>query len=1576
MKHKWLVNAIAVLFLITGLFSSFGTPQVSLAAKAESNSADKIEGALLDKFSAEGTADFIIRFTAQADLSSAYSMAKLERREFVYQSLLQTAERSQASAKGILDVAGFKYETLFAGNDLYVWKGDLATANAIAALPEVSFIRATRVYQVDPVTIENPLVSAKWAGDLLSNNLVFSAGNAPDATTDWGITDTKADQFWTAFGVKGDGIVVANIDTGVQWDHPALVDAFKCPGDPTNPACWDDPSNICGSGGACDNAGHGTHTMGTMVAKDDPGLPYIAGMAPNAQWIACKGCESSSCSEFALTSCADWILAPGGSSANAPDVVNNSWGGTPDGDPWYLSYVNAWRAAGIFPAFSAGNAGPTCDSMGDPGSYQESFASAAHDSGRNIASFSSRGPSAFGDDPYTKPNISAPGVSICSTVPTNGWNCGYSGTSMASPHTAGAVALLWSCNPDLVGQIDVTFQALQNAADTPPDGNCGAPPGGEGNYTFGYGYLNALQLGIDNCGGVEIGTIDGYVKDTGGNPIEGATVTANPAAEGAGTQAVTDPTGYYTMDLVVGFYDVTASKLNYTPQTQPGIQVISGTTTTLPDFVLSFLGAWTQWPALPAPCPDWTRFDGEFYDGLVYFMGGRSGTLTDGTIYSLDATAQTCTSTGTSMPVPISNYTIVPLNDGSKDILCTFGGRDNAGGYSNAVQCYDPVANTISQPTTLPVELAAFIPGGAAGINNKAYVFGGFRNTSTPYETAATFEWDPVTNVWTQKGDLTVGLGYIQVAVADGKIWGFGGTIYDGTNLNAQTIAQVFDPVAGTWDDASVADLPTAGAEGRGYGFDTTSAYELAGNIIVAGGGLWPADTYEVYSYNIATNIYDYSFPDLNITRRDQAGVFIPGDPGNMWVFGGRSSATGYGGDNPPYGPPESYDVMLKGPADINIPPVTLAQTLFPDTIATMDFTIQNVGGEDLTWALTEVPALGNKSSVIPSQGANTPTKSRTVALSLDANDAQSTTAAAPAPDATVSLVLDDGSRDNDIGIGGTWEFIWANRFTPAPSEFPFQLNEIQVYFSSVGMVNVGDNIILAVYENTTGSFDPAPGSNLLATFPATVQAVDAWNVYTLATPVNLFGPGDVIIGVIGLEVPGTSYWPASIDQTTTQQRSWAGWWTVSPPPDPPVLPPDDTWILIDTYFPGNWMVRGYGETPEVPWLSEIPTSGVLGAGASQTVQVTWDSAGMTPGQYFASLDIASNDLDEPVVTLPVTMTVIAMVSGVELGPDASLSGDPGVVVNYTVAITNTGNHEDTFDLSAAAIWNTVLPASITLAAGEASSFNVQVTIPADALAGAFDNATITAESQTDPAATDEAVLTTVANQVYGATLEPALQGVYGDPGVTVGYTLTLTNIGNGDDTFALAYTGLWTATLPASIDLAAGESQDFLVEVTIPADALADDVDNGAVSATSLGGGVVTADVKTVANAVYGVELTPATDGKTDVPGTSVVYVLHLTNTGNVSDTIVLTYTAMWDTSLSGMSFDLAVGESVDVTVTVLIPADAANGELDVATITATSTGDATKTAQSVLTTTAFVEGPTNLFTYLPVVFKSYTAP
>ncbi len=121
--------------------------------------------------------------------------------------------------------------------------------------------------------------------------------------------------------------MVANIDTGVQYNHPALVSQYRGNlggGLFSHAGNWYDPANVC-RGTPCDNVGHGTHTMGTMVGFD--GGANQIGVAPGANWIACKGCENNSCSSASLIACAQWVTAPGGDPAKRANVVNNSWGG-------------------------------------------------------------------------------------------------------------------------------------------------------------------------------------------------------------------------------------------------------------------------------------------------------------------------------------------------------------------------------------------------------------------------------------------------------------------------------------------------------------------------------------------------------------------------------------------------------------------------------------------------------------------------------------------------------------------------------------------------------------------------------------------------------------------------------------------------------------------------------------------------------------------------------------------------------------------------------------------------------------------------------------------------------------------------------------------------------------------------------------------------------------------------------------------------------------------------------------------------------------------------------------------------
>jgi len=235
--------------------------------------------------------------------------------------------------------------------------------------------------------------------------------------------------------------------------------------------------------------------------------------------------------------------------------------------------------------------------------------------------------------------------------------------------------------------------------------------------------------------------------------------------------------------------------------------------------------------------------------------------------------------------------------------------------------------------------------------------------------------------------------------------------------------------------------------------------------------------------------------------------------------------------------------------------------------------------------ALTESP---NRS---PSELSVTPAgskqRSQPVELKVDPAARGSVMAGAWQPQDSLVLALDDGSAENFLGVGGATDgtqFIWLNRFSPAPADFPFLLNQISAVFGDE-QVNVGDLVDLVVYKDTDGDGDPG-NAVLAATYSRTIQAADGatWNDFVLDPPISLAGPGDVLVGIINRYQPGTGAgrkdFPAALDEGASQGRSWAGWWTFEPAPDPAILPPDADWGIIDGFgLPGNWLIRGSGET-------------------------------------------------------------------------------------------------------------------------------------------------------------------------------------------------------------------------------------------------------------------------------------------------------------------------------------------------------------------------------------------------------------
>ncbi len=286
--------------LLVGISATFvaavliGGTAGSAASSREPQRSAPVQARVLEQLAAKGKATFWVVLRDKADLAPASRMSRGARGRFVFNRLNDVAFRSQTHLRDLLAARGVRYRPFWIVNAIKV-AADGAVLREVAAQPEVERIIADRVFQIPrplPGTDE-PRVD----------------------TVEWGIDRIRAPLVWSTFNDRGEGIVVANIDTGVQFNHPALVAQYRGNlggGTFDHNYNWDDPSNVCGnpSLAPCDNNGHGTHTMGTMAGDDgNPGTNQI-GVAPHVKWIAAKGCESSSCSTAALLASGQWVLAP------------------------------------------------------------------------------------------------------------------------------------------------------------------------------------------------------------------------------------------------------------------------------------------------------------------------------------------------------------------------------------------------------------------------------------------------------------------------------------------------------------------------------------------------------------------------------------------------------------------------------------------------------------------------------------------------------------------------------------------------------------------------------------------------------------------------------------------------------------------------------------------------------------------------------------------------------------------------------------------------------------------------------------------------------------------------------------------------------------------------------------------------------------------------------------------------------------------------------------------------------------------------------------------------------------------
>lgn len=465
----------------------------------------KVDPRIFAGKAAEEQASFLVVMRPQADLSGAEAFAeKAEKGRFVFEALTTQAEVSQASLRAHLDRLGIAHRSFYLVNMVEV-EATRSIADEIVAREDVANIVPNPVvhFEAPPVLEQEPAASPSSSRAL----------PAADRMVEANIIKVGAPEVW-AEGFTGQGIIVGMADTGVQWDHPALKSHYRGFDGTTvsHDYAWHDAihnaavTNPCGSDAPapCDDDGHGTSTAGLTVGDDGAGNQI--GMAPGARFISCRNMDQGNGTPARYTECFQFMLAPTDRSGANPrpdlaaHVINNSWGcPTSEGctDPNVLkSVIENVRAAGIAVVVSAGNGGPSCSTISDPPAfYDASFSVGATSNSDMIAGFSSRGPVTADGSNRLKPDISAPGVALRVARPPGIYANGFSGTSGSAPHVTGAIALLWSAAPQLVGQVQATTDLLKRTAvPLTSTEDCGGLPGSAiPNPIFGSGRLNILE---------------------------------------------------------------------------------------------------------------------------------------------------------------------------------------------------------------------------------------------------------------------------------------------------------------------------------------------------------------------------------------------------------------------------------------------------------------------------------------------------------------------------------------------------------------------------------------------------------------------------------------------------------------------------------------------------------------------------------------------------------------------------------------------------------------------------------------------------------------------------------------------------------------------------------------------------------------------------------------------------------------------------------------------------------------------------------------------------------------------------
>ena len=470
-----------------------------------------IEDTLYDQFKKEKYVSYLVFLKEEANIerataqATAASMIRKEsdqraietKRSYIVNALKETAHFSQKPLIHYLEQEQNKqrvktFREFFIVNAVAV-TSTKEVMEQLAQFPQVEAIKANETYTLEVSEDVEVLEEDQGQEEQYPWNLQMM--NVPEVHKK---------------GLKGEGMTVAIIDSGVDGTHPALKDKWRGKGKEDVSAHWLDTTYEHDETPA-DKSGHGTHVAGSIVGEEKDGKNKI-GVAPNAQWIAAKVFNAEGeTSDFQLIEAGEWVMAPGGNIDLAPDVVNNSWGMVVAGkNEYYREIVKRWKEADIFPVFSAGNTRFPMNTGGEgsvtaPANYPESFSVGAIDEEQRLGHFSLQGPSPYGD---TKPEVTAPGVAIRSAKAGGGY-VKMNGTSMASPHVAGMIVLIRQMNRDLsVAEIE---EIVKRTVVPLTDKEFPTSP----NNGYGYGMVNALNAWAEIAPNAQLGKVTGRVVTAG-----------------------------------------------------------------------------------------------------------------------------------------------------------------------------------------------------------------------------------------------------------------------------------------------------------------------------------------------------------------------------------------------------------------------------------------------------------------------------------------------------------------------------------------------------------------------------------------------------------------------------------------------------------------------------------------------------------------------------------------------------------------------------------------------------------------------------------------------------------------------------------------------------------------------------------------------------------------------------------------------------------------------------------------------------------------------------------------------------